>query len=628
MEEVNIPIELISQAQLGNKDSLDRLVGLVWTPLKSYIYRRTLDDNLTEDIVQESILELIKMIGRLQRKDRFWPWLCKIALNKIRIYNRSERRKKAALMSKARRDQHPKKYQEENVAELVNEELKQSVIKAMRRLKLRHREILALRCYENKSYSQIADEMDCSELCARLLFLRAKRSLAKELARNGLGKGSLLLALVIIGKMTAPTKAAAAGVTINAGTMYVGTAASVIGAVLSTKAIVVLTAAAAITVSSVAVGPKIAKNMNIEPPDLNASQRILRPPAKTYEGMEECCYFYPEGISGPVMIRLIQRSEPTNKTYCRRLQNDSMNYYTNGGKVFINNHRMWAEDLSVHRLPTDPKQLREFLSLVEGKPTEPEYIPCTDKARNLLVTVRRNAENSNNILETVRHYNVVEEEFFQYDWLQGSKRIDNRDAMHKRGWTYFKITGQLSGEEVSGYGRIPFVYQTYRSHYAWIRLKVGDELEIVDSGTGANIYGPNRKLLATYPSGSFMKGLARPWMGLHTIDTIRRDAAEKSIRFESRYSSGKEQTEVVLNQKHVQIIYTIDMKNDIVEKIKFVRNYNNAVSEDILHISYLQDIGRISDDFTEPKIPRTARFSKTAPGIQWLFGLADGTLIK
>ncbi|MHC4286581.1 MAG: RNA polymerase sigma factor, partial [Planctomycetota bacterium] len=86
MEEVNIPIELISQAQLGNKDSLDSLVDIVWAPLKSYIYRRTLDDNLTEDIVQDSIIELMKMIGRLQRKDRFWPWLCKIALNKIRIY--------------------------------------------------------------------------------------------------------------------------------------------------------------------------------------------------------------------------------------------------------------------------------------------------------------------------------------------------------------------------------------------------------------------------------------------------------------------------------------------------------------------------------------------------------------
>jgi RNA polymerase sigma-70 factor (ECF subfamily) len=627
MEEVNIAIELISQAQLGNKDSLDRLVGIVRTPLKSYIYRRTLDDNLTEDIVQESILELIKMIGRLQRKDRFWPWLCKIALNKIRIYNRSERRRKTALMSKARRDQHPKKYQEENVAELVNEELKQSVIKAMRQLKLRHREILALRCYEGKSYPQIAEEMGCTELGARLLFYRAKKSLAKELARNGLGRGSLLLALVIIGKMTAPTKAAAAGVSITTGTMYVGTAASVIGAVASAKGIAVLTAAAAITVFSIVVGPKITKRPAIDQP-VKASQHILRPPAKTYEGIEECCYFFPDGISGPVMIRQIQRDEQTNKTYCRRLQNDSTNYYTNGGTVLINNHRMWSEDLSVHRLPTDPKQLREFLSLVEGKPAEPEYVPCTDRAGNLLITVRRDAWNNNNILEKVRHYNVVEEEFFQYDWPEGTKMIDNRDAMHKRGWTYFKITGQINGEEVLGHGRIPFVYETYRSHRAWIRLKVGKELEIVDSANGANIYGPNRKLLATYQSGSFMKGLTRPWMGLHTIDTIRRDAAEKSIWFESRYSSDKEKTEVILSQKHIKLIYAIDMKNDIVEKITFVGSDEDTATEDALQISYLQDIDQTPNEFTEPKIRRNSRLSKTTPGIQWLFRLAGGTLVK
>lgn len=296
--------------------------------------------------------------------------------------------------------------------------------------------------------------------------------------------------------------------------------------------------------------------------------------------------------------------------------------------MFINNHRMWAEDLSVHRLPTDSKQFRKFLSLVEGKPAEPGYVPCTDRARNLLVTVRRNAEKSNNILETVRHYNVVDEEFFQYDWPEGTTRIDNRDTMHKRGWTYFKITGQINGEGILGYGRIPFVYQTYRSHYAWIRLKVGAELEIVDCVNGANIYGTNRKLLASYPPGSFMKGLARPWIGLHTIDTIRRDAAEKSIWFESRYSSGREKAEVTLSQEHIKLVYAIDMQNDIVKKITFVKNNKSAETEDFLEIGYLQDIGRISDEFNAPKVRISSNLSKTPPGIQWLFHLADGTLVK
>ncbi|MHC4891596.1 MAG: hypothetical protein ACYTEO_19250, partial [Planctomycetota bacterium] len=117
-------------------------------------------------------------------------------------------------------------------------------------------------------------------------------------------------------------------------------------------------------------------------------------------------------------------------------------------------------------------------------------------------------------------------------------------------------------------------------------------------------------------------------MGLHTIDTIRRDAAEKSVWFESRYSLGKEKTEVTLSRKHVKLIYTIDMKNDIVEKITFVRNDKNATAKDALQISYLQDIGRTGDEFTAPKIRRNSRLSITSPGIQWLFHLADGTLVK
>ena len=117
-------------------------------------------------------------------------------------------------------------------------------------------------------------------------------------------------------------------------------------------------------------------------------------------------------------------------------------------------------------------------------------------------------------------------------------------------------------------------------------------------------------------------------MGLHTIETIRRDAAEQSIWFQSRYSSGKEKTEVTLSQKHIKLIYTIDMKNDIVEKITFVRSDKNAAVEDALQISYLQDISGTGDEFTAPKVRTNSSLSKTPPGIQWLFRLADGTLVK
>ena len=65
MNDVAIPIELISQARLGEKVSLERLTSLVLPPLRSYIYRRILDVDLTEDIAQESLLEMIRILDRL-----------------------------------------------------------------------------------------------------------------------------------------------------------------------------------------------------------------------------------------------------------------------------------------------------------------------------------------------------------------------------------------------------------------------------------------------------------------------------------------------------------------------------------------------------------------------------------
>ena len=125
-----------------------------------------------------------------------------------------------------------------------------------------------------------------------------------------------------------------------------------------------------------------------------------------------------------------------------------------------------------------------------------------------------------------------------------------------------------------------------------------------------------------------MKGLPRPWMGLHTIDIIRRDAAEESIWFESRYLLSKEKTEVTLSRNNIKLVYTVDMKNDIVEKITFVRNDKDTAAEDFLHFSYLQKIDQTTEEFTAPKIRKNLRLSKTPSGIQWLFQLADGTLVR
>ena len=58
-----------------------------------------------------------------------------------------------------------------------------------------------------------------------------------------------------------------------------------------------------------------------------------------------------------------------------------------------------------------------------------------------------------------------------------------------------------------GTGRIPFVFAASDKNWPWVELRIGETI--------VNEVG--------------FAGLGRPWMGLHTIDTIRRDAAEKRI---------------------------------------------------------------------------------------------------
>ncbi|MHC4260799.1 MAG: RNA polymerase sigma factor, partial [Planctomycetota bacterium] len=99
MSEIIDYVRLVKRAQHGDKECLDRLARAASERLRVNVHRFTLEDNLTQDIVQETILEMLKVLGELREADRFWPWLYKIALSKIRLYHRREQRRKTMPIS-------------------------------------------------------------------------------------------------------------------------------------------------------------------------------------------------------------------------------------------------------------------------------------------------------------------------------------------------------------------------------------------------------------------------------------------------------------------------------------------------------------------------------------------------
>jgi RNA polymerase sigma-70 factor (ECF subfamily) len=611
-------IELIRRAQRGDRQCLDELAGQARERLHTYIYRLTQQDDLAQEIVQESLLEMCMVIGKLKQADRFWPWLYGIAVNKLRRYYRTERTQRKVAVSSAER-KGTLKNRQEGLEDLVSEELKQIVSAAMQKLRMRHKAVLIMRCYDEMTHSEIAESMGCSEFGTRMLFLRAKKALLRELSRNGFGKGSLLAALVLFGKMTAPSEAAAAQVSVTAATTKVGLLAGIACMATSKTAIVSLTAAGALTAGTIVATSKPWKQAAEAPRPATASAQAIGQFGQSSNAEEEYWYYFPQGPVKPMMLRA-KSGTAGDKSYWQILQNDRANYYFHDNNVYINNYRTWASDLSVLKIPTDDPELTDFICQVEASTSTINHIAATGKG--LLVIAARSDAKDGNRPWAVRHYNVLEEDYFQDDWPATARIFDNRDTMHRRGWTYFRVTGQINGKSVSGTGRIPFVYATSEKYSPWLKLQMGS-LTIVDTYGEAYLSRSESGRLGTYAGGSFFQGLARPWMGLHTIDTVRRDAAEQRVLFETKHTPDSQFAQVELICKGIRLIYKIDLETDVIDEITFSTDQGNTGN---LKFSYLQSIEGVSEEFAAPGRPRQQTTSRSGPGLLWLVQLVEGSL--
>jgi len=619
-------IELVRRARLGDRGSMDKLAGQVRGRLYAYVYRIVLRDDLAQDVVQESLFEMFKIFGNLEREDRFWPWLRGIAFNKIRRHYTKQQRRRTVPMSSVPEPAVGSDISAAPLADLVTKELKQIVLSSMQKLRPQYRKVLSMRCYEEMEYSEIAELMGCSELSARVLFCRAKKSLQRHLSHNGLGRGAVVMALVLFGKMTAPTEAAA-NISLTAATMKAGLAASVIGMVGSKTAIVSLTTAGLLAAGAIVV-PAVTGNKPDAGGGAKSGTRSHAPAAveKTVGGSEEFWYYYPSKVPGPVMMRLVAGDSKGKGPYCRRLQNGVANYSFDRRKnrVYMENARMWRADLKVWPLPGDSAPMRQFISRVEGVGEQGEHLRL-DGAGSLVIVRGQGSENGDAV-EVTRHRNVLDEEFFVYSWPDGVPIVDNRDSMHRRGWTYFRVDGHIGKATVSGRGRMPFVYAACSEYWPWVELDSAGGSKIVDNAVAACVYSGDGVMTARYDGGSFFLGFARPWMGLHSIDTVRRDAAAERVWFETEQPGGVGKAEVTLSSERGKVVYSIDLEADVIEKI-VISTSDGKDGE--LRFSYLQDVADSHEKFVEPRIIGSFRLSRRqSSGVLWPIDLVEGGLGK
>ncbi len=239
---MRIDLNTVQAAKRGESESMADLSMVANKRVFTYIYRLTMDYHLSQDLAQETVLDLIKSLPNLEFNhiNPFWSWLYRTALGKVQHYYRIQGDNRIHRKTRVDSDRLKQCLAsfESGINTLMREELRKAVVDSMINLKLKYRNILTLRCFDNLSYADIAAISGGSELQARLLFFRAKQSLKHQLARKGVKKEQFLSAMGLFGILTATvTENAAAATSISAASLKVTSTVTILGMALPKPAV-------------------------------------------------------------------------------------------------------------------------------------------------------------------------------------------------------------------------------------------------------------------------------------------------------------------------------------------------------------------------------------------------------
>ncbi len=176
---------LLAEARAGSRTGMGELAVLVRERLYPFVIRVTLSRDITEDVLQETLLSLLCGLEGLRDPDRFWPWIYRIAWTKIQNHVRSHRLQNSAetLFARSQVDQEGVRGDGGNPLEVqVLNETRQQVSHALAHLSRPHREVLHLHYYDQMPYAEIAARANTTPARIRIRTFRAKKSLRARLA--------------------------------------------------------------------------------------------------------------------------------------------------------------------------------------------------------------------------------------------------------------------------------------------------------------------------------------------------------------------------------------------------------------------------------------------------------------
>lgn len=167
--------ELMLLVQKGSKLALSQLYDRYSQDLLGYLFKTLNNEQLAQDIFQDTFMLVIKNAQTFNGSRKFKPWIYKIATNQCLMAFRKQKISRQIFL------------QTDTVLyPLTNENIdgkhfKNALTREITSLSHNHRQVFLLRYEEHLSVNEIAEIMDCPEGTVKSRLYHALKTLAKKL---------------------------------------------------------------------------------------------------------------------------------------------------------------------------------------------------------------------------------------------------------------------------------------------------------------------------------------------------------------------------------------------------------------------------------------------------------------
>ena len=179
---------LMLRVKRGDRAAFAGLVEKYRQPLFNFVYRTLRDETESEDVAQNTFLQVWKSRARYERTAKFTTWLFTIArnlcLNEIR--RRSRHPAESIEEAHAEHDDQPRQQYEDRThiaapEKLLHGELAGKIEEALAELPENQRTAILLCRQDDLSYEEIAEILECSLSATKSLIHRGRETLKEKL---------------------------------------------------------------------------------------------------------------------------------------------------------------------------------------------------------------------------------------------------------------------------------------------------------------------------------------------------------------------------------------------------------------------------------------------------------------